>query len=136
MLSLKIVALIEITQLGLSLLFLSYINAHAISRFGALLCVDCLDYVQDADKSKIKPIAKQTLSSKDRLVSFLIICPFCVVLLFHSPILILICIPLTVVFSLAVNYFKKRIGGYTGDCLGALQQLLEVVFYLSVIAIV
>jgi adenosylcobinamide-GDP ribazoletransferase len=25
--------------------------------------------------------------------------------------------------------FKRRIGGYTGDCLGATQQLAEVAFY-------
>ena len=25
--------------------------------------------------------------------------------------------------------FKRRIGGYTGDCLGAVQQLAEVAFY-------
>jgi adenosylcobinamide-GDP ribazoletransferase len=30
--------------------------------------------------------------------------------------------------------FVRRIGGYTGDCLGAVQQLTEVVFYLSILA--
>jgi len=33
------------------------------------------------------------------------------------------------------RYFKKWIGGYTGDCLGATQQVCEVIFYLSVIAL-
>jgi adenosylcobinamide-GDP ribazoletransferase len=28
-------------------------------------------------------------------------------------------------------YFNKWIGGYTGDCLGAVQQVTEIVFYLS-----
>jgi adenosylcobinamide-GDP ribazoletransferase len=32
-------------------------------------------------------------------------------------------------------FFEKRIGGYTGDCLGATQQVAEVVFYLSMLAI-
>jgi len=32
-------------------------------------------------------------------------------------------------------YFNKQIGGYTGDCLGAVQQVTEVVFYLSIIAL-
>ncbi len=32
-------------------------------------------------------------------------------------------------------YFKKWIGGYTGDCLGAIQQISEIVFYLCVIII-
>jgi adenosylcobinamide-GDP ribazoletransferase len=30
--------------------------------------------------------------------------------------------------------YVRHIGGYTGDCLGAVQQLAEVVFYLSVLA--
>jgi adenosylcobinamide-GDP ribazoletransferase len=31
---------------------------------------------------------------------------------------------------LAGVYFRRRIGGYTGDCLGAAQQLAELVFLL------
>jgi adenosylcobinamide-GDP ribazoletransferase len=29
---------------------------------------------------------------------------------------------------------KTRIGGYTGDCLGAMQQLTEVAFYVGLLA--
>jgi adenosylcobinamide-GDP ribazoletransferase len=32
-------------------------------------------------------------------------------------------------------YFKKHIGGYTGDCLGAVQQVCEVLFYLGTIIV-
>ena len=32
--------------------------------------------------------------------------------------------------------FQQRLGGYTGDCLGAVQQLTEAVFYLGVLACV
>jgi adenosylcobinamide-GDP ribazoletransferase len=32
------------------------------------------------------------------------------------------------------RYFNRHIGGYTGDCLGACQQVAETVFYLSVSA--
>lgn len=43
---------------------------------------------------------------------------------------------LSVIPVLAANrqlshYFNRRIGGYTGDCLGASQQVAETVFYLS-----
>jgi adenosylcobinamide-GDP ribazoletransferase len=31
--------------------------------------------------------------------------------------------------------FVRRIGGYTGDCLGAVQQLSEVAFYLGLLAV-
>jgi len=30
---------------------------------------------------------------------------------------------------LAARHFVRRIGGYTGDCLGATQQLTELAFY-------
>jgi adenosylcobinamide-GDP ribazoletransferase len=33
------------------------------------------------------------------------------------------------------RYFDRHIGGYTGDCLGACQQVAETVFYLSVSAL-
>jgi cobalamin synthase len=36
---------------------------------------------------------------------------------------------------LAGAYFKRRIGGYTGDCLGAVQQLAELGFLLAALAL-
>lgn len=36
---------------------------------------------------------------------------------------------------LAAAYFRRRIGGYTGDCLGAVQQLTELAFLLAGLAI-
>lgn len=35
----------------------------------------------------------------------------------------------------AARYFQRRIGGYTGDCLGAVQQLTELVFLLAALAV-
>jgi adenosylcobinamide-GDP ribazoletransferase len=40
-----------------------------------------------------------------------------------------------VITLLAGAYFKKRIGGYTGDCLGAVQQLAELSFLLAALAV-
>jgi adenosylcobinamide-GDP ribazoletransferase len=34
---------------------------------------------------------------------------------------------------LAARYFVRRIGGYTGDCLGATQQVCELAFYLGLL---
>ena len=33
------------------------------------------------------------------------------------------------------RYFTKWIGGYTGDCLGAVQQVTEIVIYLGFIVV-
>jgi adenosylcobinamide-GDP ribazoletransferase len=42
---------------------------------------------------------------------------------------LLIVIPVLVVNRLLGNFFYRCIGGYTGDCLGASQQIAEVVIY-------
>ena len=38
------------------------------------------------------------------------------------------------VVVLAARTFKRRLGGYTGDCLGAAQQVAEVSIYLGILA--
>ena len=36
---------------------------------------------------------------------------------------------------LAAGYFVRRIGGYTGDCLGATQQAAELAFYVGLLCV-
>ena len=133
--SIKFMALYELGIESSALLFFTYINAHAISRFGASLSIESLDYVQDIDKSKIKPITSMRLPKKDLCFSALFILPSFICLLVINPIYSATLIPLFICFFLVNHYFKKRIGGYTGDCLGAMQQILEIVFYLSILAL-
>jgi adenosylcobinamide-GDP ribazoletransferase len=44
-------------------------------------------------------------------------------------------IPVLLASVLLGRYFYRHIGGYTGDCLGASQQVAETIFYLSVSAL-
>ena len=39
-----------------------------------------------------------------------------------------------VVLYVLARWFVRRLGGFTGDTLGAAQQLTEIVFYLGVLA--
>jgi adenosylcobinamide-GDP ribazoletransferase len=39
-----------------------------------------------------------------------------------------------VVLLAATRYFRSRIDGYTGDCLGATQQVAEIAIYLVLLA--
>jgi adenosylcobinamide-GDP ribazoletransferase len=43
----------------------------------------------------------------------------------------LVILPVGYVTFEMVRYFKKWIGGYTGDCLGAIQQVTELTVYLG-----
>ncbi len=135
LLGLKFFALVELGLISLPLLLATYINGHTLSRLGASLCIQTLDYVQDSDTSKSKPITAQRLSTTNMVYSALFITPVFLFLIAMNIAYILTLIPLILLFLLGNYYFKKRIDGYTGDCLGAMQQVLEVVFYLSVLAL-
>jgi adenosylcobinamide-GDP ribazoletransferase len=111
---------------------LTLIAAHGISRLMPVLVMRFYDYVTDPDGSKSKPVA-----SRKPTVPMLLIATFTALLpfIFMSWQFLLAIVPVVyVAFSLA-KYFKKWIGGYTGDCLGAIQQVSELCFYLSTIII-
>lgn len=44
-------------------------------------------------------------------------------------------VPVLITALLLGRYFNRHIGGYTGDCLGASQQITETVFYLGISAL-
>ncbi len=108
------------------------ISGHAISRFTATLLLYTHAYVRDIDSSKIKPTTTQ-MSTKSLLISaFFGMAPlffFCNYWVFLS------LLPLCITYLYLASFFKKWIGGQTGDCAGALQQVAEVVFYLSLITL-
>jgi adenosylcobinamide-GDP ribazoletransferase len=118
----KYLLLIENTQIALSMLI-----AYALSRAVAASLVFDMRYVADDDGSKSKPLANN--QSKTDLVILLTTC-FPIFFLLHWQKAILIIAALILVRYAAKFYFQKQIGGYTGDCLGAAQQISELVIYL------
>jgi adenosylcobinamide-GDP ribazoletransferase len=114
--------------------FLFFIVTHSISRLTAISIIFTTDYVREDELSKSKPIAKQN-TWKEILGAFIFgLLPF-LKLVSISWYFLYLLLPLLIIYVLLRRYFKKWIGGYTGDCLGATQQIAEVVFYLSFIAL-
>lgn len=111
---------------------LTLFAAHSVSRLMPVLVMRYYEYVADPDTSKSKPTAAQKPTFPALLVPIITaLVPFvCMPWQFSLAILPVVYIA----FSLA-KYFKKWIGGYTGDCLGAIQQVSELGFYLSTIII-
>ncbi|BAP30524.1 cobalamin-5-phosphate synthase [Chryseobacterium sp. StRB126] len=105
------------------------ILAHTSSRFISGTMIYTHQYVTDIDVSKSKPLANKPLDGMALLVGFIS------VLLSFSLILdwrLLLAFALAYLGKICMGwYFKKHIGGYTGDCLGAVQQVTEVLFYLG-----
>jgi adenosylcobinamide-GDP ribazoletransferase len=103
--------------------------AHTVSRFISGTMIYTHQYVTDIDVSKSKPLANKPLDGMALLAGFI------------SVLIAFALIPdwrLLFAFALAYLgkiymgwYFKKHIGGYTGDCLGSVQQVCEVLFYLG-----
>lgn len=108
------------------------IAAHALSRWAAATFIATHNYVRENEDSKAKPVAKQLFVSHFLIASLFGIIPL---FLFKDWHVFLLILPVYLIKVYLGWYFKKWIGGYTGDCLGATQQITEIVFYLSLIAL-
>ncbi|MFY0599993.1 MAG: adenosylcobinamide-GDP ribazoletransferase [Cyclobacteriaceae bacterium] len=115
---------------------LLFISAHSISRFIAGTFVFTHDYVRDTDDSKAKPVAKQS-GLVNLITSFFFgVIPLVVLVFATKNYFFLLIIPATYLAKMWLSrYFTKWIGGYTGDCLGATQQVIEVAVYLFLILV-
>lgn len=117
------------------LVILFFVSAHSLSRFMAVIIIFTDSYVREDELSKAKPIAKQ-MRVKDFITAlFFGIFPYILLLVCFGSVFqvySLILLPLVLLSAVVYlrKYFKKWIGGYTGDCLGATQQITEVLFYL------
>ena len=109
--------------------------AHALSRYTATGMIFFSEYSRDDAKSKSKPIGK-SLSSIDYFISFVFgSTPLLLISVLFSYWYLLILITAIPILFFLKRYFEKWIGGFTGDVLGATQQVSEIVFYLSFIII-
>ncbi|WP_129748066.1 adenosylcobinamide-GDP ribazoletransferase [Flavobacterium anhuiense] len=114
------------------LIFLLFISAHSLSRLAAISIIFTHEYSREDASSKSKPIAKQ-YTWKEVFGSFFFgLIPLIVFSYFNLKFLLAI-IPVFIARYFLARYFQKWIDGYTGDCLGATQQVCEVVFYLSIL---
>lgn len=106
------------------------VAAHAASRFCSTALIYALDYVRDDDSSRAKPLAVRLGSGSLAVAGLFGLAPLAL-LPWEAALAGLALAALTT--FLAARYFVKRIGGYTGDCLGAAQQLAELAIYLGIL---
>jgi adenosylcobinamide-GDP ribazoletransferase len=117
-------------------LLLVFATAHSLSRFTAATFVYTHAYVREDAQSKAKPVAKKLTFAELCLAGFFALLPLAGLgFATQNPYYFLLLIPLWLTKRYLGWYFAKWIGGYTGDCLGATQQVSEVVLYLSVLAL-
>lgn len=121
---------IALNQIDIKYIPLLFIAAHSISRLTSVSLLFSMKYVSGEGKSK--PIAvAMNLNS----LLFAIVTGILPLLLFKSFWIFSLLLPQILVRSFSARYFLKHIGGYTGDCLGAVQQIAELTFYISFIGL-
>ena len=117
---------------SLSAALCALLGGHVLSRFWPLGLVRSLPHVGDSATSKSKPLADQI--SGRALVAAGLWCFLPLALVWQAQTaLFLIASVLCSALGAAhmARRFARRLQGFTGDCLGAVQQVSEVGFYLG-----
>ena len=112
------------------------IAAHAISRLMATSLMLTQRYIRDDDSARAKPAAQRISPASFTISFFTGIAPL---LILHAAGAQSASIFTATASALLMRIYlawrlQKRLGGYTGDCLGAVQQLTELAFYLALLA--
>lgn len=115
---------------------LKYLSAHSLSRLITATVIRTLPYAREDADAKAKPIAQGITNGQLAVAALFGLLPL-LVLIGYTTLWIygLFLIPLLLVRWRLIWFFNKWLGGYTGDCLGATQQLTEVIVYLSFVSL-
>ena len=108
------------------------VGGHVLSRFWPLLLVRHLEHVGDTARSKSKPLADQ-ISGRALITAFLW-CFLPLALVWQAQAALFLIASMTCSALAAgwmARWFARRLQGFTGDCLGATQQVSEIGFYLG-----
>lgn len=114
------------------------IAAHGLSRAWLYPTVKALNYARDTKDAKVAPISRRILRGEwMRVVVFalLVFAPVVIVAILTEPLRLIGC-AVALVFAAGamlatLNTMKMRTGGWTGDTLGAQQQLTETAFLIG-----
>lgn len=112
------------------------VAAHSISRLMATSIMLTQHYIRDDDSARAKPAAQQISHASFAIA--LLTGAAAIGILFAAgahPASVLAAVTAAFLMRMYLAWqLQKRLGGYTGDCLGAVQQLSELAFYLGLLS--
>ena len=128
----KVALLAVIGDVNPEVMVVGIFIAHVVSRTFPLLLVRLLPHVGYVAGSKSKPLADQ-ITDLSLYIAFLwLFLTLAGVFIAYDAIdLIVPMLAAGVAFLYMWRLFARRLQGFTGDCLGATQQVCEVAFYLG-----
>ncbi len=129
-----------------AVLCVALFTGHVVSRFWPLLTIRLLPHVGDVAGSKSKPLADQISIGSLWVASLWSLGALALMVIAQAAMVLIV--PLLAVPALALwlaagvlgsglawlgmlRWFARRLQGFTGDCLGATQQVCELAFYLG-----
>jgi adenosylcobinamide-GDP ribazoletransferase len=116
-----------LSESPVTLLIPMLIAGHALSRLMSVHVIWRFAYSRDDLLSKVKPIG-QGIKTWELVVAW--VTGLAGLLFLPIGWYTLSVIPLLIFAELSGRYYRKWLGGYTGDCLGATQQVSEILFYI------
>ena len=114
-----------VAEVGLTL-----VAGHGLSRFFSVSFMLTHSYVGGGAASKAGPLCARMSKTGFAFAGLTGLLPL---ILFKQPGIFLCLLPMAFIHWLLGRSLTRRIGGYTGDCLGASQQISEIAFYLFVL---
>lgn len=114
------------------------IAGHSVSRLSFVGLMFTHDYVRKNDASSKTLLVAQKISVFDLLIAsiFGLLPVFILGYMYFIPVIyayIVLILTLFLAREQIVHFITEKLGGYTGDCLGALQQATEVLFYMFIL---
>ena len=142
----KVALVAQLASMDDGLLCAGLFLAHVVSRTWPLLLIRLLPHVGDAAGSKSKPLADQITLPALAVALVWCLAAFGLVLWLQGSWQWLVPVELSSYFEIGLlgavaasalafvwmgRWFSMRLQGFTGDCLGATQQVCELAFYLG-----
>jgi adenosylcobinamide-GDP ribazoletransferase len=131
--ALKIATLTALLDISLTAGLAVLVFAHVASRWTAATLIMTHAYARQDLSSKVKPIGRQLSPGGFTLATFWLLPA--AALLWRTPWAIAALVPAYLAKAVLGRWFTRRLGGYTGDCLGATQQVAELVILLGVLGL-
>ncbi|MEI6895504.1 MAG: adenosylcobinamide-GDP ribazoletransferase [Colwellia sp.] len=128
---LKYALLVELSTLNSNHLLIAIVLAESLSRAVAGSLISTMPYVSDSDLSKSKPLAQaQSLSE----LALLLLVGLMPLIFYPSQVILSLLLVLIAFRYFFKHWLMAKIGGFTGDCLGAAQQISQLLIYITLVA--
>ena len=120
---------LALCEMDTNLIPAALIAGHAFSRLCATFVLGALNYARPDGKAQ--PFSN-TLDRKEKIFILFSVAWFLLLFIPSKQLFWGIALGAVSAWRLA-RMFQRQIGGYTGDCIGAVQQLSEVMFYIGLL---